>query len=185
VDNTLIISGTGGGIVNAKAGDYNLLFQLSESGALARSQTIIFTIGPATTLAATVTPLTLDRAKYTLYEISFNAPESLSAGNHPDNIANVQTRIRLEFQTAQGAINLFPIDLGQDDTTSGSTIPCYGTNYLKRKDLVIKSFYSVFLAYQTNGKLRCKIYFASSASASTPAVIEAFDFASKFILVIK
>ena len=145
-DNTLIISGIGGGIFNAKAGDYNILFQLSESGTLARSQSLIFTIESAALSGVSVSPFTLDRAKYTLYEISFNAPEALSAGNHPSSIANAQTRIRLEFQTAQAATDLFSLDLGRNETTSGSTIPCYGADYLKRRKLKFTSTYVLSLS---------------------------------------
>jgi len=164
-DNTLIVTGSSGGLVNARAGDYQVIFQLQEGGTLARRQSIILKTTAATTLGASIAQLTRDRTKYTLYDISFTAPENINPGIHPASSGSAQSKIRLTFQTASGTTVLFPLALGREnDTTTGSTIPCYGINGLK--------------PFTTGGKLRCVIYFATSASSTTPAIIDVFDFAS-------
>lgn len=98
-----------------------------------RTQTLLLTITSATTLGATVSPLTLDRARWGYYEIAFTAPEALSAGIFPEDSGDAKTTLRLEFQTASATTTLFAVDLGRNDTTTGSTIPCYGADALKRK----------------------------------------------------
>jgi len=128
-DNTLTVSG----LTNARAGDYQIIFQLKEGSTLKRQQSLILTTTAATTLGATVAQLTRDRTKFTLYEITFNAPENINPGIHPTSSGIVQSKIRLTFQTASGTIALFPIALGREnDTATGSTIPCYGTGGLQR-----------------------------------------------------
>ena len=165
-DNTLTISSSLGITNPSTAGDYYFGFSLQEGGTLKRKQSLIMTITAADLSSLTVSPFTADQDRITMYSLSFTAPESIASGSWKSDSSNAQTTFIVEFQTQDSSNNAqFAIDLGMNTTDDLSRIPCYGGDSLS--------------SVSGTSSLYCIIRKASTASTTTPAIIQVNDFLSK------
>mmetsp|Transcript_14727 Transcript_14727/g.12539 ORF Transcript_14727/g.12539 Transcript_14727/m.12539 type:complete len:393 (+) Transcript_14727:968-2146(+) len=164
-DQRFTVATSGTGIINPEAGDYVIIFSISEAGTPTRQETIIVTTTPAAIPGLAIQPLTRDQNRYTMYKFTFTAPDDISAGNWQSDANNVQSFIVVEFPTQTGGgVDLFDEDLGKTTVADGDTIPCYGGDALER--------------YDGGSLLSCQLNKAAAASPTDFVQLVIYDFAA-------
>ena len=134
-DNTLDITGVNnpysGGIYPIK-----FTIRATATSTIIYHQTLQPTILPSDLLTPTVTQVTLDTNRPTVFMFSFITSETIPSGGYPYSFTNPTSTISFEFQTGGSCTDLintgfFATDLGTG-VANGGTIPCYGISNISR-----------------------------------------------------
>lgn len=119
----------------ATAGIYPIEFIIKKTSdsSIAYHQTLSITISPADLVSASVTQVSRDISRPTVFMFKFQTSESIPSGATPYSFTNPTSFITIEFETTGACANLFATDLGTGLVT-GSLLPCYGISNISRKN---------------------------------------------------
>lgn len=129
-------------------GDYpiQLIAKKTSDGTVIYHHTLSITISPSDLSSATITQVTRDSARPTIFIFKFVTSETIPSGAFPYSFTNPTSFITFEFETSGTCPDFFATDLGTG-LASGSSLPCYGISNISR----IFIFFNYCLVLENSG----------------------------------